>query len=587
MEPILAHELIHVRRGDAYVGVLQMIVQALWWFHPLVWWANREMCRRREECCDEEAVAGIGCSAAAYARCLLSALEFELQHCRGRRRLLSAVPGVGSAEITTTRLEHIMDDAKRFHGRTPRWMWGVLAMAMFLVLPGRAMVLGQNAEAPTTKDDKKANAEKQGKKDADRTAVADRAPTLAEIAKANEATWNAIRTMDMEYTQTSRYMYNVMGNKRWIEEPVMGRWLKAGNQERLKRSSKHDYYDYYIDDVAERELSESHRKETDYGRLSPVDVKDVSGSIYPENSRMLARRVIFRPSPEVLRNFYLHYDDLPLTLAEIIATWKVTLKGKTLSAANDTLWLLHASYPAKYSQWAGSYIDFYVNANKGFLVEKAFLYESNSCNIDGKTVSRCHSIEVKEYRALGGGVFFPKRSEYRNQIGVERVEQISADKCDRSTWTVTKLTLNAPLASDAFDFRFPAGVTVYKHLRPNEYRVYIWGPDNKPARTFASEAEYIRLVSAPQALKEMRQRVEKKRASKDSEDFMERGEYYLWAGKYDEAVATYTQWLAADPKPKDKITAVQFRGMTYLFKEDYDKAVVDLTEAMHSWKSST
>jgi hypothetical protein len=145
IEPIVAHELVHVRRGDAYVGVLQMIVQVLWWFHPLVWWANREMGRRREQCCDEEVVAGLGCSSAAYARCLVDILEWQCR--RSRRRLLSAVPGVRSAEITKTRLEHIMDDAKRFHGRTPRWIWGLLAMAMLLFLPGRAMVLGQNAES--------------------------------------------------------------------------------------------------------------------------------------------------------------------------------------------------------------------------------------------------------------------------------------------------------------------------------------------------------------------------------------------------------------------------------------------------------
>ena len=153
---------MHVRRGDAYVGVLQMLVQVVWWFHPLLWWANREMCQRREQCCDEEVVVGLGCSPAAYARCLLQALELELERCRSRRRLLSAVPGVGSAEITTVRLEHIMDDLKRFHRRTPRWTWGVLAMAMLVVLPGRAMVLGQDAAPP--KDVKKANAEKQDKK---------------------------------------------------------------------------------------------------------------------------------------------------------------------------------------------------------------------------------------------------------------------------------------------------------------------------------------------------------------------------------------------------------------------------------------
>jgi len=32
---IIAHELIHIRRGDHLVGVLQLLAQVIWWFHPL------------------------------------------------------------------------------------------------------------------------------------------------------------------------------------------------------------------------------------------------------------------------------------------------------------------------------------------------------------------------------------------------------------------------------------------------------------------------------------------------------------------------------------------------------------------------
>ena len=58
VELVLAHELIHVRRGDMLAGKLQLVAQLIWWFHPLVWWANREACRERERCCDEEVVCG-------------------------------------------------------------------------------------------------------------------------------------------------------------------------------------------------------------------------------------------------------------------------------------------------------------------------------------------------------------------------------------------------------------------------------------------------------------------------------------------------------------------------------------------------
>ncbi len=77
LEPILAHELIHVRRGDLWVGWLQVLAQAVWWFHPLVWWAGRLLKREAERCCDKEVIAELGCPPARYARALLDVLELK------------------------------------------------------------------------------------------------------------------------------------------------------------------------------------------------------------------------------------------------------------------------------------------------------------------------------------------------------------------------------------------------------------------------------------------------------------------------------------------------------------------------------
>ncbi len=137
IEPIIAHELVHVRRGDAFWGFLQIAAEILWWFHPLVWWANRQTCRERERCCDEEVVASLQCKPAVYAHCLLDVLESE----RNWRPIL-AIPGFKSVEITSKRLEEIMIRAKYFNKKTPRWCWAFLAVAAVLVLPGREIVLG-------------------------------------------------------------------------------------------------------------------------------------------------------------------------------------------------------------------------------------------------------------------------------------------------------------------------------------------------------------------------------------------------------------------------------------------------------------
>lgn len=50
---VLAHELAHVARFDAAINLAQVLVQSLFFFHPLVWWANRRIRHEREKCCDE------------------------------------------------------------------------------------------------------------------------------------------------------------------------------------------------------------------------------------------------------------------------------------------------------------------------------------------------------------------------------------------------------------------------------------------------------------------------------------------------------------------------------------------------------
>jgi beta-lactamase regulating signal transducer with metallopeptidase domain len=38
LETVLAHELCHVRRRDNLLASIHMIVEAVFWFYPLVWW---------------------------------------------------------------------------------------------------------------------------------------------------------------------------------------------------------------------------------------------------------------------------------------------------------------------------------------------------------------------------------------------------------------------------------------------------------------------------------------------------------------------------------------------------------------------
>jgi len=49
---VLIHELAHLRRGDHWVRFLELAVTAVYWWHPVVWWAKRELERTEEQACD-------------------------------------------------------------------------------------------------------------------------------------------------------------------------------------------------------------------------------------------------------------------------------------------------------------------------------------------------------------------------------------------------------------------------------------------------------------------------------------------------------------------------------------------------------
>ena len=57
LKAILAHELCHWRRRDNLLAAFHMLVEALFWFFPLVWWLGARLNAERERACDESVLA--------------------------------------------------------------------------------------------------------------------------------------------------------------------------------------------------------------------------------------------------------------------------------------------------------------------------------------------------------------------------------------------------------------------------------------------------------------------------------------------------------------------------------------------------
>lgn len=76
IEAILAHELAHIRRNDFILHLIAVFVETILYYHPVVWWLQRQMAQYREEACDDEAMAFTQ-NPMAYAKALLKIQEID------------------------------------------------------------------------------------------------------------------------------------------------------------------------------------------------------------------------------------------------------------------------------------------------------------------------------------------------------------------------------------------------------------------------------------------------------------------------------------------------------------------------------
>jgi D-alanyl-D-alanine endopeptidase (penicillin-binding protein 7) len=136
LEALLAHELAHVRRWDYAANLLQSVVEALLFFHPVVWWLSARLRSERELVADEISADLLG--SADGGRRLAQALH-----------ALSELPASGAPNLATAaRGGELLRRIERLLAPRPQATGWKLALPALLIAATSFVVQAKGRDAP-------------------------------------------------------------------------------------------------------------------------------------------------------------------------------------------------------------------------------------------------------------------------------------------------------------------------------------------------------------------------------------------------------------------------------------------------------
>ena len=127
LEAIMIHELAHIKRYDFLVNIMQSVIEAVFFFHPVVWIISGNIRTEREKCCDDFTVKVCG-KISNYARALASLSEWQVK---------APVPSValnGNNKHILHRVERLIKNKKMKKNKTERILAGMILLVSVLVI---------------------------------------------------------------------------------------------------------------------------------------------------------------------------------------------------------------------------------------------------------------------------------------------------------------------------------------------------------------------------------------------------------------------------------------------------------------------
>jgi hypothetical protein len=120
---LLLHELIHIKRGDHLVRILELMVGVAYWWLPVVSLIGRQLRGCEEACCDAAVVAHLPQARRDYAQLLLDVLDF-----------VNPLPGQAVQQVTAMSARDLEQRLRAILDSTPgtRRIWPAGALVMGL-----------------------------------------------------------------------------------------------------------------------------------------------------------------------------------------------------------------------------------------------------------------------------------------------------------------------------------------------------------------------------------------------------------------------------------------------------------------------
>jgi beta-lactamase regulating signal transducer with metallopeptidase domain len=125
IDAIVTHELCHLRRRDNLFAMAHMLVEAIFWFYPLVWFIGARLVEEREHACDESVLA-CGKKPLEYAQAILKVCRLYV------RSPLVCASGVSGANLHT-RITAIMAN-RDIHDLDPGKVLLLASLGLFVVV---------------------------------------------------------------------------------------------------------------------------------------------------------------------------------------------------------------------------------------------------------------------------------------------------------------------------------------------------------------------------------------------------------------------------------------------------------------------